>query len=346
MRHLLFGLSAVALLASFTAAEAQNYIPSRNYAGPGVVVNMDVISPDQRPPMLLRPPVNMAAPLNPERVISAPLEPVVKMTAPRKAFKPPALRPVKAVPPVADEPQQAMVKSTINDVLKGSSPLQSENIQSASIAAKPLVTEKPALVPSPVAAPVAPPVSVMSERPVIASSHPTDMLPSERPVNSAPVMPSPVMSAKTAPVAPSVKPAIAPPSYAALDLPAPVAAAPVQSAAPAKDDFEAYRLLFDRNVDALKPSETAVLDKIIGKMNQDPDLRLQMQAYAYGTPDTAAQARRLSLGRALKVRTYLLDKGVPATRLDIRAMGMGSAAMGTSGGNAPADRVDVIFARS
>lgn len=114
-----------------------------------------------------------------------------------------------------------------------------------------------------------------------------------------------------------------------------------------EDNFEAYRLFFDAASDALKPSETAVLDKIIGKMQGDPSVRLRMQAYAEGTPETAGQARRLSLTRAMKIREYLMNQGIAATRLDVRALGIGSAELGdtVSRSKAPADRVDMIFVR-
>jgi outer membrane protein OmpA-like peptidoglycan-associated protein len=118
------------------------------------------------------------------------------------------------------------------------------------------------------------------------------------------------------------------------------------SATSNNNNFEAYRLFFDPSSDVLKPSETAVLNKITTKLNADPSLRLQVRAYANGTPDNAGAARRLSLTRALKVRDYLTEKNIASTRLDIRALGNGSAEMGDqAGSNAPPDRVDVVFSK-
>ena len=118
---------------------------------------------------------------------------------------------------------------------------------------------------------------------------------------------------------------------------------PVGKADP--ENFEAYRLVFTPSSPELAASETAVLDKIVDKMNALPDVRLQVRAYANGTPETASAARRLSLSRALKVREYLMAKNVVATRLDIRALGSGSVEMGDEVGrsNAPGDRVDLVF---
>ena len=68
----------------------------------------------------------------------------------------------------------------------------------------------------------------------------------------------------------------------------------------------------------------------------DEQKRLQVVAYAASQGNTSA-ARRLSLSRALAVRSYLIDKGIRSTRIDVRAMGAPEAA--SSG---PADRVDLV----
>jgi hypothetical protein len=72
-------------------------------------------------------------------------------------------------------------------------------------------------------------------------------------------------------------------------------------------------------------------------MTGNARLRAQIIAYAAGTADSASQARRLSLSRALAVRAYLIERGVASTRLDVRALGHQ-----TDGGSP--DRVDIAFA--
>lgn len=63
--------------------------------------------------------------------------------------------------------------------------------------------------------------------------------------------------------------------------------------------------------------------------------RVQLEAFG-GTPgDKSSDARRLSLKRALAVRALLIQNGVPAERIDVRALG------GVSDGGVP-DRVDVF----
>lgn len=63
--------------------------------------------------------------------------------------------------------------------------------------------------------------------------------------------------------------------------------------------------------------------------------RVQLEAYGGAPGDKSSDARRLSLKRALAVRQLLIDNGVPANRIDVRAMG----GIDDKG---PADRVDVF----
>ena len=77
------------------------------------------------------------------------------------------------------------------------------------------------------------------------------------------------------------------------------------------------------------------LDALAQKMNTDENMRLQLLAYASGTPEETSRARRMSLSRALAVRSYLIKQGVRNTRMDVRALGNNVQ-------GSPADRVDVI----
>jgi len=62
--------------------------------------------------------------------------------------------------------------------------------------------------------------------------------------------------------------------------------------------------------------------------------RVELQAYGGAKGDKGSDARRLSLKRALAIRQVLIQDGVSADRIDVRAMG------GTDD-SGPADRVDV-----
>jgi outer membrane protein OmpA-like peptidoglycan-associated protein len=65
-----------------------------------------------------------------------------------------------------------------------------------------------------------------------------------------------------------------------------------------------------------------------------PGARVELQAFGGAKGDKGSDARRLSLKRALSIRQVLIDDGVSADRIDVRAMG------GTDD-TGPADRVDV-----
>ena len=56
-------------------------------------------------------------------------------------------------------------------------------------------------------------------------------------------------------------------------------------------------------------------------MKADDNARLQLLAYAAGAENESSKARRLSLSRALAVRSYLIAEGVRSTRIDVRALG-------------------------
>ncbi len=64
-----------------------------------------------------------------------------------------------------------------------------------------------------------------------------------------------------------------------------------------------------------------VLASAVAELKANPALRVQLRAYAAGDKSNESQARRLSLSRALAVRSWLVGQGVQATRIDVRALG-------------------------
>lgn len=89
----------------------------------------------------------------------------------------------------------------------------------------------------------------------------------------------------------------------------------------------------------LPAAATNALDSLVKQMRNDIDLRVQLQGYANGESSSPSQARRLSLFRALSVRTYLMKKGIRSTRIDVRALGKNVD-------GEVANRVDVIIQKS
>ncbi len=96
------------------------------------------------------------------------------------------------------------------------------------------------------------------------------------------------------------------------------------------------RLLFERDEVELPDGARDRLAPIALKLQDEPNARLQLQAFAVGSEDSASQARRVSLARALAVRSYLIERGVRSTRIDVRALGAPED-------EGPPDRVDIIL---
>jgi outer membrane protein OmpA-like peptidoglycan-associated protein len=95
------------------------------------------------------------------------------------------------------------------------------------------------------------------------------------------------------------------------------------------------RIVFAADSSDIPDKAKAELDTLAQKLNADENLRVQLLAYASGAADQASQARRISLSRALAVRSYLIKQGVRSTRMDVRALGNNVK-------DSPQDRVDII----
>ncbi|NKB50406.1 MAG: OmpA family protein [Alphaproteobacteria bacterium] len=207
-------------------------------------------------------------------------------------------------------------------------------------ASAPVTVDIPvAEVPTPPPPVTAPPAAAPEPAPIVAAPAPA-AAPAEEVKVAATPEPAPVVETPTPVVETPVEPAPEPPTTTALT-PSPTGAAPaasVQTASlpPQGGSDNAYRVLFDDK--SFKISDTArePLQELSNAMKESENLRVQLIAYAQGTSETASLARRLSLSRALAVRTFLINQGVRSTRMDVRALGIKS----TSG---PADRVDAVL---
>ncbi|MFN8757880.1 MAG: OmpA family protein [Tagaea sp.] len=217
-------------------------------------------------------------------------------------------------------------------------------------------------------APLAPPAPVTSAPapampppppPADNQSAPTPIVPPAPAAATAPPPPPPPPPPPAAPAAiqamtppppppPAAQiPATAPPPPAPAPAAAPVAAptpitppAPQQAAAPAARAAATgalASLAFAAGAAELTDQGRAALAPVLEALRGDANARLQIQAYATGGDDQGGQARRLSLSRALAVRGHLIEQGIAATRMDVRALGRT--------GDQPADRVDILLVR-
>jgi len=152
-------------------------------------------------------------------------------------------------------------------------------------------------------------------------------------VPKAPVAPPPP-PAPPAPPAPPVAAPATPPATGAAAASAALTSRPAPTGA--LKPGQQFRLGFDSGSAAISDGTETQLEGLAKSMKQDGNLRLQLLAYAGGGAQTPSQARRLSLSRALAVRSKLIEKGIRSTRIDVRALGNKS-----EGG--PPDRVDIII---
>lgn len=142
---------------------------------------------------------------------------------------------------------------------------------------------------------------------------------------------------------PQAKPAVSvpapsPPPVAAVSKPAaPALASAPATSAPALAPGRPSMIQFAAGRSDIPPEGQDVLNSIAAQLAGNPKLRLQLVAYASGPSDDAVVSRRLSLARAVQMRSYLIEKGVQSVRMDVRALG------NRTEGGGPADRVDLVI---
>lgn len=100
----------------------------------------------------------------------------------------------------------------------------------------------------------------------------------------------------------------------------------------------ALSIRFDRDATTTPEGSKADLDALVQRLTTEEDIRIQLVAYAAAGSEGPSQARRISLSRALSVRTALIDRGVRSTRIDVRALG-------DKTDRQPVDRVDLILTK-
>jgi outer membrane protein OmpA-like peptidoglycan-associated protein len=93
-------------------------------------------------------------------------------------------------------------------------------------------------------------------------------------------------------------------------------------------------VLFSHLSEGVEKSSRGTLDKLATALNKHPTARISLIAYAEGAGLAPRAVHRLSLTRALAVKSYLSSKGIAESRMDVHAEGA-SAPTGYP------DRVDV-----
>ena len=282
-------VGAVGLGSAVIPGEASAQLTPRSGNGPSGGANAELLPPPPTTPrsrLLTRQPPTGAPVVEqpPPQVTPPPSRRQARRNPPvRPAPRPkaPAVRPLAAPPPT---PEVAKPPPT------------------------PLAKPEPAAAPPPK---MAKPAAAPPPAPKMAKPAPTPP-PAPKMARPAPAPPPAPKMARPAPAPTPPAPAAAPkppaPQQQAAGIPGPDAA-PLQSVAFAPGNAD------------LSGDSRRVLNSFAASLTEDPNLRMQLLAYA-GEPNlSASQARRLSLSRALAVRSYLISKGIRSTRIDVRALG-------------------------
>jgi outer membrane protein OmpA-like peptidoglycan-associated protein len=101
---------------------------------------------------------------------------------------------------------------------------------------------------------------------------------------------------------------------------------------------QSIRIAFDEKATKLPDSMKDYLRKLADGLHDKKDLSLRLMAYADAEGLSASKARRLSLSRALSVRSFLIESGVRSTRIGVMALGSKTP-------DNPKNRVDISIAK-
>jgi len=273
-----------------------------------------------------------------EDVVVAPVEVTPVEVAVAPTTPPPLAMPKPVAAPVTAPPAPAPVTTAVVEPA-APAPIAPEAIAvqtpPAPVAKEP-AEDVAALMPStqvaptPAPAPASQPMALNSEVQAEPASEPAA---EGHDVAAAPTPPPPVaeQAIPTAPMPPKAGEVVIP-LPPRDDAPAEVASLP--PATGPLSDGDSLRIVFDAETSKLPQTARESLLNMATEMRTQDNLRLQLLAYAGNADSSSSAARRLSLSRALAVRSFLIENGVRSTRIDVRALGNKST-------DAITERVDI-----
>jgi outer membrane protein OmpA-like peptidoglycan-associated protein len=83
----------------------------------------------------------------------------------------------------------------------------------------------------------------------------------------------------------------------------------------------ALQVIYSNSETEVPANTEAALDAVAKALMDNDNFRIQLMAFAGDNGLSSSKARRMSLSRALSVRSYLIGQGVRSTRIDVRALG-------------------------
>tara|TARA_R100001143_G_scaffold55911_1_gene52173 strand:- start:49663 stop:50826 length:1164 start_codon:yes stop_codon:yes gene_type:complete len=353
------GLAALMLTTMLTSAQAQQaYFRGEANSNDSVTVNLSVIDKLKGGPAPLQAP-SFAAPTAPP--VSSQTAPPTPMSA-----KPQPAPTASLAPPPNQAPQSTLLvpnssSGSGNTVAATPPPVPSLPLPKPAQAAKPApmpaapppkpqIAAEPAPKPAaPQPAPEAPPASTI-EAPQTAAVAPA---PAPTPAASQ----AEEQAATAAPASPPPAPAITPEPAPAQPAPAqsaPAQSAPAQAAAAEEPQVASVDLtavdssgvmknndglsvLFSRESQDLPSAAETALSELAEELKGNETLTLKLLGYSEPMGEAQSKPRRLSLFRALAVRTYLLKQGIDSRRMTVQALGTKDDSP-----DRPKNRVDLI----
>ncbi len=186
--------------------------------------------------------------------------------------------------------------------------------------------------PTPSVTAPAPKIETVTAEPVLAPPpvpEPSETIP-ETAIPSAPTIAETTLTESTETLAPP------PPPTEAEATSSPTGLLPTDETAAitSPDELGPIQLLFEPSDADLSSEAKAQLNTLADQLLADDSKVVQLLAYA-GDNESNAQARRISLSRALAVRGVLMERGIPSTRMHVRALG-------NKAKNGNPDRVEII----
>lgn len=154
------------------------------------------------------------------------------------------------------------------------------------------------------------------------------------PVTSAPVTPPPAATLPANPPTVATIPPVAPPPAPANPTPPPVPPVAAAAKTAAANVPAGLQLTFESGQSDLSAASVDAIKQFIAASPAGKGGTFNVLAYAAGVPHDPSAPRRLSLSRAIAVRSAMLAEGVSSAAIYLRALG-------AQGGDGPPDRVDI-----
>ncbi len=294
--------------------QSQLLVPPPN-GGNRVVQNAPAV---KRSTPATQAPVTQTASITPPaapKVTPKKAEPVSQAQAPSSIIPPAPVveetQPTK-VEPIATPQTVAPKAPTVEETVKETTTTATEGTTFS--APDPVVTPPSVTAPAPAIETVTA-EPVLSPPPVPEPTTPT----AGTDIPTAPTIADSALTESTEELAPPPPPPVEAPLVEATPVEALPATEETAAITP-PGELGPIQLLFEPSEADLSSEAKAQLSTLADQLLADESKIIQLLAYA-GDSESNAQARRISLSRALAVRGVLMERGIPSTRMHVRALG-------------------------